>query len=117
PFQRITKRYGTIPRNNRILPALLGASWLRGYRILPPALLAVCLALTCVTQVAESAERAAKKDRQKENRAATPGVATGVRRSHESVDAYYGGTKLDTTKEFRNELGQTVYSVAASHFD
>jgi hypothetical protein len=79
--------------------------------------MAVCLALTCVTQVAESAERAAKKDRKKENRAATPGVATGVRRSPESVDAYYGGTQLDTIKEFRNELGQTIYSVAASHFD
>jgi hypothetical protein len=80
--------------------------------------LAVCFALTCSTQVlAVNAEQAAKKARKKENRAATPGVATGVRRTPPSVDAYYGGTKLDTIKEFRNELGQTVYSVAASHFD
>jgi len=35
----------------------------------------------------------------------------------ESVDAYFGGQKQHTVTEYRDELGQTVYSITASHAD
>ena len=86
--------------------------------VLSSALLAACLALTCSTHVfADGADKATAKTRKKDNNAATPGLAAGVPRTPQSADAYYGGAKVDTIKEFRNALGQTVYSVAASHFD
>src|SRR5260221_7042119 len=78
----------------------------------------VCLGLAgSYPAIADGPDKATRKTRKKDPNAATPGRPSGVVPGPSSADAYYGGTKLDTIKEFRNELGQTVYSVAASHFD
>jgi len=91
---------------------------MRVSRVLSSAFLAACLVLPNSTQVfADGAEKVTKKTRKKDRNAATPGLPTGAARTPQSADAYYGGAKIDTIKEYRNELGQTVYSVVASHFD
>jgi hypothetical protein len=47
-----------------------------------------------------------------------PALPSGVPRPKaDPVDAYYGGPNENTISEFRNELGQTVYSIKAAHFD
>jgi hypothetical protein len=66
---------------------------------------------------ADGAKRLTKKTDKKVRNAASPGIASGVALTPDRADAYYGGTKLDTIREHRNALGQTVYSIAASHFD
>jgi len=82
------------------------------------ALVAVCLVLpTTVHVLAGDAHPSTPKVRKKTHRAPAPASPSGVGRTIDPTDAYYGGTRVDTIKEYTNELGQTVYSVAASHFD
>jgi hypothetical protein len=79
---------------------------------------AFCVALAGTTLVlADGADKAAKKARKKSHPASAPSLPTGGAKTPDPNDAYYGGTKLDTIKEHRNALGQTVYSISASHFD
>ncbi len=59
----------------------------------------------------------AKAVRRKSKNAAKPSLPGGGPKVVDPNDVYYGGTKLDTIKTFLNERGETVYSIAASHFD
>jgi len=91
---------------------------MRVSRGLSSVFLAACLVLPTSTHVfADEAPKVAKKTRKKDRNAATPGLASSIARTPDQGDAYYGGAKLDAIKEHRNELGQTVYAVEASHFD
>jgi hypothetical protein len=55
-----------------------------------------------------------KKPKQKAPALARP---TGPAGNVDPANASYGGSKIDTITETRNELGQTIYSIVASHFD
>jgi hypothetical protein len=91
---------------------------MRVSRVVSSVFLATCLVLPASTHVfADDAPKVTKKTRKKDRNAASPGLASGVARTPDQGDAYYGGSKLSAIKEQRNELGQTVYSVEASHFD
>ncbi len=57
------------------------------------------------------------KAKKKDRNAATAAGASGVARTPDAVDAYSSGAKIQTIKEHRNELGQTVYAVSPSRFD
>ena len=82
------------------------------------ALLAVCVVLPGGTAaVAGNAPKPAPRARKKANDAPAPARPSGVALQPDLVDAYYGGSKNDTITEYVNDLGQTVYSIAASHFD
>jgi hypothetical protein len=90
----------------------------RGKIVLWSALFVVCLVLPGSAHVvAGDAAKSAPKIRKKAPKAPTPARPTGIVKRPDPVDAYYGGTRLDTITEYQNELGQTVYSIAASHFD
>ena len=79
---------------------------------------ALCVVLAGGTlAIADGADRASKKARRKDHGVSKPSLPTGGARTPDPADVYYGGTKLDTVKEYRNALGQTVFVVAASHFD
>jgi hypothetical protein len=81
------------------------------------ALLAMCVVLPFGTHaLAGGTTKPVPKARKKATNEPVPARPTGVSRP-DQVDAYYGGTKNDTITEYVNELGQTVYSIAASHFD
>ena len=54
-----------------------------------------------------------KKQRKERAKVSAPSAPSGKK---PVVDAYYGGTQLDTIHAFQNSLGQTVYSIAASHW-
>ena len=87
-------------------------------RGLPFAFLAACVVLTSGTSVvADGAKKVAKKPNPKARSAAAPGLPSGASKAPDPADAYYGGTKLETIKEHRNALGQTVYAIKPSHFD
>ena len=92
---------------------------MRGVRILSTAVLATCFLLPATTQAfAGDGEKATTKaTKKKANRVPTPARPSGVARQVDPTDAYYGGSRNDSITESVNELGQTVYSVAASHFD
>ena len=91
---------------------------MRATRIVSSAILAACLVLPTTSHVfAGDAEKATAKAKKKAPGVPAPARPTGVVRQADPVDAYYGGTKNDSVTEFENELGQTVYSIAASHFD
>jgi hypothetical protein len=90
---------------------------LRASRVLPLAFLAACIAITASSHVVAGTKKVTKKVQRKDRNAARPSVPSGVARKPDRGDAYYGGTKLDTIHEHRNALGQTVYSIAASHSD
>jgi len=62
-------------------------------------------------------DASSRKPRKKTVRVASPARPSGVAVPPAATDAYYGGTELTTIKSFRNELGQTVYSISASHSD
>ena len=65
-----------------------------------------CLVLHASAQaLADSATKVTKKSRKEDRNAASPG------------DGYDSGAKLDTIKEHRNALGETVFAVSASRFD
>ena len=83
------------------------------------AIVAACLFLPGATHVvAGSREKTKASSRTKRTTAPVPALPTGAQRDPDpSLDAYYGGPKLDTITEYQNDLGQTVYSIAASHFD
>ena len=82
------------------------------------AFLAVCLFLPSSTGVfAGAAAKTTVKARKKTRGAPAPARPIGVATKPNPDDAYYGGAKVDTITEYQNELGQTVYSVAPSHFD
>ena len=66
---------------------------------------------------ADGPDPVAKKTKQKKVAGGVPALPSGTVIAVGAKDAYFGGTKLDTIREYRNELGQTVYSIAASHFD
>ena len=86
--------------------------------VLSFALLAACLVLPSGTPIfADGANKTPKKTVKKDRNSALPGVASGIAPLPDPGDAYYGGATLATIKEHRNALGQTVYSIAASHFD
>jgi hypothetical protein len=87
-------------------------------RIVSVALLAACVVLPGSTHVfAGDPAKPAPKARKKAQGAPAPAMPTGVTSKPDPADAYYGGPTLDTITEYQNELGQTVYSIAASHFD
>jgi hypothetical protein len=86
--------------------------------IVASALVAVCILVPVSTSVfAGDAEKATTKSLKKAPKAPAPARPTGVASKEDPLDAYYGGTKNDSITEYVNDLGQTVYSVAASHFD
>jgi hypothetical protein len=66
---------------------------------------------------ADGAKQVTKKTKKKDRNAARPSIPSGVARTPDRGNARYGGAKLDTIHEYRNAVGQTVYSIAASHFD
>ena len=91
---------------------------MRVTRVLSTAVLAACLVLPATTHVlAGAAEKTTTKAKKKTPGAPAPARPAGVARQADPVDAYYGGSRNDSVTESTNELGQTVYSVAASHFD
>ena len=85
---------------------------------LSSALLLVCAAvLVGAPSQAGDARKPAPQSRKKPSSAPAPARPTGVAKP-DLADAYYGGPQSDDTiTESVNELGQTVYSIAASHFD
>jgi hypothetical protein len=86
-------------------------------RVVSAAFVALCFLLPSGTRVlAEPSLKTTAKARKKAPRAASPARPTGVATKPDATEAS-NGTKADTITEYRNELGQTVYSVAASHFD
>ncbi len=97
---------------------------MRSSRLLSCGLTAACLVLAGGAAVrAESPAPAAKNGsptkagaRRKVRNAATPGVQSGVPRTPDAVEVR-PYTATGTIKEFRNPVGETVYSVAASRFD
>jgi hypothetical protein len=91
---------------------------MRVSRVVPAVIAAICLVAAGGSfAFADAAKKVAKKPVKKARNAATPGLASGVAPTPDQGDAYYGGTKLDTIKEYRNAAGQTVFAIAASHFD
>lgn len=91
---------------------------MRTISILSSALLSICLlAPHGGDAFAGDAKRAAAKQSKKAPNAPAPARPTGVPRPADPGDAYYGGSGNDTITEYHNDLGQTIYSVAASHFD
>jgi hypothetical protein len=89
--------------------------------ILASALVAVCLFVPSITIVSAGDAAKATKRRNKAPKAApkapAPARPTGVTPKPDPQDVYYGGPNNESITEYVNELGQTVYSVAASHFD
>ncbi len=80
------------------------------------AFLSVCvLALICTPALADDAHKQAQT--KKLRGGPSPARPSGIPFTPDPGDAYYGGPKLDTITETVNELGQTVYSIRASHFD
>jgi hypothetical protein len=78
----------------------------------------VAVSLLLPGGIAGAAEKSKTKARKKTAAAPVPARPTGKAPAQDpNLDAYYGGPKLDTITEYTNELGQTVYSIAASHFD
>ncbi len=75
------------------------------------------LAVLSICLLAADAKGAVAKSSKKASGVPAPARPAGVAKPPDPGDAYYGGAKLDTITEFHNELGQTVYSIAASHFD
>jgi len=59
----------------------------------------------------------ARKTRKKTVRAAAPASPSGGAAPTAVGDAASAAAELSRIKSFRNELGQTVYSISASHFD
>src|SRR5436190_4839427 len=90
---------------------------MRVTRVLSTALLAVCLVFPTAQGLAGDAHQATAKVRKKAHGAPAPASPTGVGRTIDPADAYYGGVRVDTITEYQNELGQTVYSIAPSHAD
>ena len=91
---------------------------MRVARVLSCAFLVACmLPVTGVIALAGTPKKNPKLREDKKRVDAAPGLPTGRPKARDSADAYYGGAKLDTITEHRNALGQTVYSIAASHFD
>jgi hypothetical protein len=86
--------------------------------VMTSAFLTACLVLPhSVDVLAGDAAKTTTKARKRARKAPVAALPAGAQPKPESVDAYYGGTMTNTITEYRNELGQTVYSVAASHFD
>ena len=91
---------------------------LHHFRGVPSAALAVCLVLSSGTHAfAGDAAKATTKAGKKAHIAPAPARPSGVPLKADPVDAYYGGRETTRSRSPRNELGQTVYSIAASHFD
>jgi hypothetical protein len=67
--------------------------------------------------LAGAPQKDGKAKNEKKRDVAAPGRPTGTVKTPDPDDAYHGGVKLNTVTEHRNALGQTVYSIAASHFD
>lgn len=87
-------------------------------RVLSAVGLVTCLVLQGGTTVfAENATKVAKKVRKKERDVAAPGRASGTSRTPHSDGSLDAGAKLDTIKEYRNDVDETVYAVSASRFD
>ena len=92
---------------------------MRVTRVLSTAVLAACLVFPISSHVfAGDAEKATTKaNKKKAPGAPAPARPSGVAQKVDLTDAYYGGPRNDSITESTNELGQKVYSVAASHFD
>ncbi len=92
---------------------------MRVTRVLSTAVLAACLVLSTTAHVfAGDAEKATvKASKKRAPRLPTPARPSGVARTVDPTDAYYGGPNNDSVTEFENASGQTVFSIAASHFD
>src|SRR6185436_14667014 len=92
---------------------------MRASRIVSMAVLGVCLLLPTTGRVfAGDAPKTTAKTKKKVSKTPRPAFPSGVPRPKaDPIDAYYGGPNENTISEFRNELGQTVYSIKAAHFD
>jgi hypothetical protein len=87
-------------------------------RVVSSVLLAASIVVPAPTiAFADGGPKLQRKLRKKDRNPASPGLPSGAASRTDAKDSTYGGPMLDTIREHVNVLGQTVYSVAASHFD
>jgi hypothetical protein len=87
---------------------------IRGFSLF---VLSTCLVLANGTRgFAGEGETATAKAKKEAHRTPAPG-SMGAPREADLPDASHRGPDSATVTEYQNELGQTVYSAAASHFD
>jgi len=85
--------------------------------LLAAALLICFLPPGTMDAIAVEGRKPEAKTAKKTRRQVVPARPMGVVPKPDPTDASYGGSRNDTITEYRNELGQTVYEIRASHFD
>jgi hypothetical protein len=90
---------------------------IRAFSVVSAVLLASCVQINRIELLAADVLKPKSKARRTARTSLAPTLPTTVATTLESMDASEAGTRADTITEYRNELGQTVYSVTASHFD